>query len=207
MYRVLCYGDSNTWGFNPVSGLRFSPKERWPGVLSEQLGSGFNICEDGRNGRTLCGCKEEFIESIDHNDPVDVVILFLGINDIVFDPEVRVDRMMDELDFIADHLDPNRPERSGMHSDLVLISAVPPAADQVSDGLYELEAGKVEDYRRRLRSFASSRGFGFIDSAMIVSASGLDGLHLDESEHHKLGLFVADYLRSYLKNGSLKGGA
>jgi len=35
---LLCYGDSNTCGFDPASGGRFPPGVRWPGVLAAELG-------------------------------------------------------------------------------------------------------------------------------------------------------------------------
>jgi lysophospholipase L1-like esterase len=38
MKTILCYGDSNTWGFEPVSENRYSRAERWTGVLREELG-------------------------------------------------------------------------------------------------------------------------------------------------------------------------
>ena len=36
MKRILCYGDSNTWGFMGESGERFDEQTRWPCLL-EQL--------------------------------------------------------------------------------------------------------------------------------------------------------------------------
>jgi GNAT superfamily N-acetyltransferase len=41
--KILCYGDSNTWGFSPVNGSRFSEDIRWPGVLRRCLGEGFTV--------------------------------------------------------------------------------------------------------------------------------------------------------------------
>jgi lysophospholipase L1-like esterase len=49
---VLCYGDSNTWGFRPDTKERFDEDTRWPGVLRNELGGGFRVVEEGLNGRT-----------------------------------------------------------------------------------------------------------------------------------------------------------
>ena len=38
MKVILCYGDSNTWGFDPLTQERFLPRVRWTGVLARQLG-------------------------------------------------------------------------------------------------------------------------------------------------------------------------
>jgi len=49
---IVCFGDSNTWGFDPASGERFPADVRWPGVLRAQLGGGYQVIEEGLNGRT-----------------------------------------------------------------------------------------------------------------------------------------------------------
>ena len=51
MKRILCYGDSNTWGFVPGTGTRFSKDERWTGIAQKELGAEYEIIEDGINGR------------------------------------------------------------------------------------------------------------------------------------------------------------
>lgn len=38
MTTILCYGDSNTYGYNPVNGLRYPKDVRWTGVLQKLLG-------------------------------------------------------------------------------------------------------------------------------------------------------------------------
>ena len=36
--RVLCYGDSNTWGYTAGTGVRYAHDVRWTGVLQRELG-------------------------------------------------------------------------------------------------------------------------------------------------------------------------
>ena len=38
MTTILCYGDSNTYGYNPVNGLSYPKDVRWRGVLQKLLG-------------------------------------------------------------------------------------------------------------------------------------------------------------------------
>ena len=49
---LLCFGDSNTWGFDPLSGGRYPRGVRWPGVAAAALGAGWSVVEAGLNGRT-----------------------------------------------------------------------------------------------------------------------------------------------------------
>ena len=51
MKRILCFGDSNTYGYDPRGG-RYGEDERWPMRLSAALGEGFSVVEEGFGGRT-----------------------------------------------------------------------------------------------------------------------------------------------------------
>lgn len=48
--RILCFGDSNTWGFTPITGERYPEGVRWTSLLGEYTGA--QIIEEGLNGRT-----------------------------------------------------------------------------------------------------------------------------------------------------------
>ncbi|HHY90152.1 MAG TPA: G-D-S-L family lipolytic protein, partial [Clostridiales bacterium] len=52
MKTILCYGDSNTWGYNPKQPGRYPKPIRWTTVLQENLGSDFEVIAEGLNGRT-----------------------------------------------------------------------------------------------------------------------------------------------------------
>ena len=91
MKTVLCYGDSNTWGYIGGTGERFAPDVRWPGVMQAALGSGYRVIEEGLNGRTTVwddpieGDKngEAYLRPcLDTHAPIDLVILMLGTNDL-----------------------------------------------------------------------------------------------------------------------------
>ena len=52
--RIMCFGDSLTWGWIPVEEAvpttRYAPDVRWTGVLQGQLGAGFEVIEEGQSG-------------------------------------------------------------------------------------------------------------------------------------------------------------
>ena len=50
--KILCYGDSNIWGYIPATGKRYPANIRWTGLLQEKLGNDFEIIEEGLNSRT-----------------------------------------------------------------------------------------------------------------------------------------------------------
>jgi hypothetical protein len=87
MKTVLCYGDSITWGFNPVDGSRFPFDQRWPGVLQAELGTSFRVIEEGLSGRTVAteswllpnrSGRSMLAPLLESHAPLDWVIILLG---------------------------------------------------------------------------------------------------------------------------------
>ena len=92
MKHLLCFGDSNTWGYVPGSGQRFPLEVRWPGVLQARLDNDYRIIEEGLNGRTTIHEDPErdgrngrlFLGPLlESHAPLDLLILMLGSNDLM----------------------------------------------------------------------------------------------------------------------------
>ena len=88
--RILCFGDSNTWGYDPATGERF--EGRWPKELARLAGTDYEIIEEGQNGRTIAledpwewGTKRGLdycLPMIESHKPLDIIIIMLGSNDL-----------------------------------------------------------------------------------------------------------------------------
>ena len=52
MKTIVCFGDSNTHGYDTATDGRFPFETRWPGVLQAALGGDFRVAEEGLCGRT-----------------------------------------------------------------------------------------------------------------------------------------------------------
>ena len=85
--RILCFGDSNTYGYDPRGG-RFDEETRWTGRLGKMLGDSYAVIEEGFNGRTCVyddpiegGYKSgaDYLPPclMSHN-PLELVVLTLG---------------------------------------------------------------------------------------------------------------------------------
>ena len=90
MKEILCFGDSNTHGYIPVTGQRYPRDVRWSGRLEGILGPDYHVVEEGMDGRTtafedplqpwrsglgyLGGC-------IKSHAPLDLIVIMLGTND------------------------------------------------------------------------------------------------------------------------------
>ena len=88
---VLCFGDSNTWGYIPGSGERFPRAVRWPARLQRALGEGWEVISEGLGGRTATmdspvaegrNGLPYLVPCLHSHAPVDVLVIFLGTNDV-----------------------------------------------------------------------------------------------------------------------------
>jgi lysophospholipase L1-like esterase len=226
--RILCYGDSNTWGFSPRGGFRFPPGVRWPGVLGRCLGPGASILEEGLNGRTLLSFGppghplnggEHLPVVLEANQPLDGLLLFLGTNDLFAFEDLSVEEMADGLLSLLTRVTVPPAERdarklparesAGAERSVGESAGRPLPPDRVvvmpPVSVHE-EIGAISPYRRQLelsrqlpdeyRRIAGSRGCLFFDPGRIITASALDGVHLEAEAHISLGESLCDFLRA-----------
>ena len=93
--RILCFGDSNTWGYVPRTDdieERYPSGVRWTGRLQLLGGNEIEIIEEGLNSRTTAienpdrpgrNGLQYLGPCLESQNPIDLVILMLGTNDIV----------------------------------------------------------------------------------------------------------------------------
>lgn len=208
MRTILCYGDSNTWGSAPRTGERFPWNVRWPGVLREELGDEYLVIEEGLSGRTTV--RDDPIEG-DHKNgrtylmacleshrPIDLVTLMLGTNDLKERFGASTSDIAQGAASLADMM-----ARSGCGPDggtpiVVLIS--PPAVATLTDlaQMFEGAEEKSSQFPEHFGRFAEQYGCEFFDASEVIVSSEVDGVHLDASEHRKLGEALASRIGEIL---------
>jgi lysophospholipase L1-like esterase len=204
--RILCYGDSNTWGFSPRGGMRFPPGVRWPGVLVRCLGPGVTVLEEGLNGRTLLSLAppghplngaEALPSILKAHLPVELLILFLGINDLFAFREPSAAELAAGLRELLTAITAEAPGRPPqLPADRVVV--LPPVS-------VNPEVGAVSLYRRQLEfsyrlaeeyaRVARDLGCTFFDPGTVIASSALDGVHLEAEAHVRLGESLCAFLR------------
>ena len=205
LVTLLCFGDSNTWGFNPATWERYPLNIRWPGILQNELGESYRVIEDGQNGRTAVESKTfagfntskiDLVSTLANHGPLDLVILMLGTNDLLIRSFVSPDDVGKGIDVLLDII---RNSGAGPRSSapIVLLLAPPPIGSHASevDGL-ESAVTQSHLFAERYASIAADFGCAFLNTGEIVRSSEIDGSHLDASEHMKLGLAVAERVRA-----------
>jgi lysophospholipase L1-like esterase len=209
MKTVLCFGDSNTWGYNAETEGRYPPDVRWVSVLARELGDGYTVIPEGLNGRTTVwndpvegeykNGKSYLVPCLESHYPIDLVVILLGTNDL----KHRFGLSAYDIASGAGTL-VNMVMKSefgvGGHAPQVLLLAPPPTAvagTRFADMLTGADTTS-RDLGRFYQEVAAEYGCGFLDAGTVIVSSKIDGIHLDPSEHLKLGRAVAAAVQKIL---------
>jgi lysophospholipase L1-like esterase len=202
-HTILCFGDSNTYGTNPVDKSRYDQHQRWPGVLRDQLGEDFWVIEEGQPGRTtvwndpiegIKSGKEYLIPCLESHAPLDLVILLLGTNDL----KERFSLTATDIALGARTLVQiiqSSPSGIGKIAPQVLLIAPPPVLN--IPNLWEPMRNAPETSKRLAAAYqkvASENNCHFLDAGSVIRSSAVDGFHWDIPEHNKLGKEVASQI-------------
>jgi lysophospholipase L1-like esterase len=204
---IVCYGDSNTWGFNPATQDRYPAKERWTRVLAEELGAPYRVIEEGLNGRTTVwddpieewrNGKTYLLPCLWSHKPIDVVTMMLGTNDLKERFSVSAYDIAAAAGTLVDITQRSAAGRNGNAPQVLLIA--PPVVGKLTDyaEMFEDAVAKSKKFAEHYRRVAQKYRCHFLDTAPIITSSELDGIHLDGDHHRKLGLAVARRVREIL---------
>ena len=194
MKKVLCFGDSNTYGFVPGKCTRYDKNTRWTGVLQALCGSDFSIIEGGCNNRTAFVDNPAGVEQTGYKilpeyftkDYFDIVVLAIGINDLqlFFRPTLEeFEQGMEKLIKITKDLSPNAKIILVCPSKLDLAGIKSGVFSFQFDEISVEKSGKLSPI---YKSLAEKYKCHFIDLNNIVDVSPLDGLHFSAESHKKI---------------------
>lgn len=205
---VVCFGDSLTWGFNPVDKSRYGHDVRWTRRLQAELGPDFYVIEEGVNGRTTVyddpvrGDKNGLAHLATIRTthmPIDVLIIMLGSNDLQdrFNLSAKaIGRAMSRVLFAATRASDDVEGRAPK----VLLMSPPPLGDFTGlefEGVYSNAHGGVQS--RLLAGvyaeLAKIYGTAFFDTGTVISSSPVDAVHFDAAPQADLARAVAGQVR------------
>jgi lysophospholipase L1-like esterase len=207
---ILCYGDSNTWGYEPGTGNRYPRDRTWPGVLRKNLGEGYIVIDEGLNGRTTVwddptqlfpekrnGLKY-LIPCLESHMPLDLVIIMLGTNDLKKRFSLSPLEVAKGMRALVEAVKVSGAGPGGKPPGILLVA--PPRIGQLFEFAEELEG--AEEKSKKLpgyyRLIAEEMGCEFLDASEIVSPSKIDGVHLDLNGHLRLGEALAIQVKRIL---------
>ena len=191
---VLCFGDSNTYGSIPGEmGGRYGPDVRWPGLLARELGDGWRVVEEGLPGRTTVfddpispyrRGADYLPRCLASHAPLDVVVIFLGTNDLKSRFAVGAVDIAAGVGVLAQTALAVTPR--------VLILGLPRLGARLSPEFAGAEK-KAAELPAHLAEQAAWLGVDLLDLG-DVTYSPLDGIHLDVEGHAAVAPVVARHL-------------
>jgi lysophospholipase L1-like esterase len=205
MRSILCYGDSNTWGAATVArpDNRYTPNERWPGVLRAALGPEWLVIEEGLGGRTTVSDDPvewnpdrngaRFLPVCLHtHKPLDVVAIMLGTNDLKARFGKTPWEVAQGVGVLVDLVKMAGAGRNGGTPEIIMMCP-PIILDQLPlhPDLFAGAPAKSREIAARYRAVAAEHGVRFFDAASVAVSSKVDGFHLDPEAHTAIGRAIA----------------
>ncbi len=217
MTTILCYGDSNTYGYDPKTGLRYPKEIRWTGLLQSLLDQHANdssaslylVIEEGCNGRTTVtddpveGWKNglDYLKPcLNSHKPVDIVILMLGTNDLKEVFHLSASEIAENVGILVDTIQSFTAEKQGFIPKIVLVSPPHIGEDMLnsvfSGAFAPRSIEESKQFAEYYHAVATSKNCIFFDAATCVVPSKEDSLHLTEEGHRALAKNLSQLLLS-----------
>lgn len=201
MRKILCFGDSNTFGFNPANGARLGADARWTGILQTLCRGKFEIVEAGCNNRTAfaenpAGREFTGIKILPEllTSDLDFVVIAAGINDL--QPQYKTT----ETALKSGITDLLRIVKSKLPNAKIILVAPPVlGAEVLVSPLFsvlfdESSIQKSKSVAKIYREVSVTENCDFIDLNGVATPSVRDGLHFEPSEHAKIAQKIFEHL-------------
>ena len=174
--KIICFGDSNTYGYDPRGYFGGQYDSPWPDILAAK--TGWNVVNEGMNGRELPETQVLFPAD------ADLLIIMLGTNDLLRfgTPENTCEKMERFMESII------------LARDKILLIAPPPMkfGEWVPD--QELIENSVT-LAKYYKALAERLGIQFADAGKWSVPLAYDGVHLTEEGHRALAQGLIEYLQ------------
>ena len=173
--KILCFGDSNTYGYDPRSyfGGQYPTQYRWVDLLAQKLNcKAVNAGENGREIPRRDGELQRFDLMLSNQKPLDLLIVMLGGNDLL--QGNCVEAVAQRMEFFLARIPLEK-------SKIVLIG--PP---RMKPGAWITDDRLLVDcvqLNAALRVVAEKLDVRFVDAADWDIEVTFDGVHFSEKGH------------------------
>lgn len=218
MWNILCFGDSNTFGYDTVNDSRFPWGIRWTSLVQEKLGEEYRIIEEGMGGRTtvwddpvecLQSGKNALYSCLESHWPLDVMVIMLGTNDLktrfglgAYDIASGVETLVQmSRDFFR---------KKGIKVPAILIISPIEVDERIAELPYGIVMGgktaaeRSKEFPKYYRDIAERNGCWFMAASEYAAPCKEDCMHLDETGHRKLADAVTEKIEEIRKSLDLQ---
>ncbi|NMA98375.1 MAG: SGNH/GDSL hydrolase family protein [Phyllobacteriaceae bacterium] len=214
MKTILAYGDSLTFGANPLpGGPRHAYEDRWPTALERALDGKARVIAEGLGGRTTV--SDDWYANADRNggrilptlleshSPLDLIIIMLGTNDLkpaICGSALEASFGMRRLVQIIRGHHAGKGEAA---PEIILVA--PPLVCETDNadmmghfGGYDHAIAEARQFTSHYAKRAAEWNTGFFDASTVAVASPLDGVHLDAANTRAIGEGLAPLVKHIL---------
>ena len=201
MKNILCYGDSNTFGYNSKNSSRYDENTRWTAILQKNLGAEYKVINEGMPNRTgfvdnpdgiIFSSQKHFPEIFSKIDSVYLLILAIGTNDFMFKYNITFDTIENGLN--------NLIKIAKEKTNNIII--IPPTimTEHILNGNFSSMFDKTSIIKSKeagiiYKQIADKNHCRYFDINEIVTPDDVDGLHYDGKSHK----IIADKLTELIK--------
>ncbi len=205
---ILCFGDSNTWGYDPLTRQRYPRPLRWTTTLAESLGAGYEVIPEGQPGRTTVwqdpiegnkSGKEYLPPCLESHAPLHLVILLLGTNDLKQRFSLTATDIALGIQALTLLIKASRAGIGGAAPQILLVA--PPRVKEFP-GSWESMRGAQEKSERLpelYRQVAQNNACHFFDSNDVVVSCPQDGFHWTAESQVAFGKALAQPVKIILE--------
>jgi|GEM_PF-221948 len=205
--RILCYGDSNTWGDRQ----ELATDQRWTGILQQSFGEQAEIIEEGMCARTTnLDDKHDrngltyFYPCIKSHNPLDGIVIMLGTNDLKIKfGEPSPAQVVNGLRAYIEAIQKCARNKQDQTPHVLLVSPIhiaggTPSFDELyADDFSQASIKASTQLAPEIQKLAATSKCLFLDAATVANA-GDDGLHIDVAGHKALGEAIAATIKDWI---------
>ena len=191
MRKLILFGDSNTYGYDPRDffGGRYAEDERWATIVHKTLADSFDVVEDGINGRQLPSVDYGYFTNLlCELSEDDIFVMMLGTNDILLTYNPNIDMAVTKLDKILSYA------RENCLAQFILIA--PPYIKVMKPEMQRYHDCCIEMNERFIK-LAKQYDITVIDASKWAIPMGSDGVHFSIDGHKKFAKNVLENLESF----------
>ena len=197
--RLICYGDSNTYGYDPQSfmGTRYPKEVRWTGIVGRE--SGWKVKNYGLNGRTIPQNESQIqavIDIVHKYGQEEIPVLFLvmlGTNDLLTDALADAGKTAEKMGYFLERI----MQAESVRREKVSVWLIaPPILKPGSWIENDRQITESERLGERLALLAKRLKITFTDAGKWELPAVYDGVHLSEEGHRR---FAEEIIKDFLK--------
>lgn len=186
LMKILCFGDSNTYGYDPRSffGSRYPVEHRWVEYLGWKLDG--EVINAGENGRGIPRREEGLLQFnllLNKQKTIDLLIVMLGVNDLL--QGSTVEDIVKWMEYFLENIDLDKSR--------ILLIGPPPMryGEWVS---VQALIDKSIIMNQAYSALAARLGVRFVDAGEWNIPMTFDGIHFTEEGHIAFAEGIINYL-------------